>query len=280
MNSQLQSLLSIAGFDPTSGAGITQDLLAFRAYGFHPLAVPAVLVAEDSRRATGRFPTSAVALKQMLELLKGDFEIVGVKLGLLPSDPAALEVIGEFLFELSNRKLEQRPVSVVFDPVMSTSGGDKLVDPAILPILKNKILPFVDLLTPNLNEFCAWIGHVQSNDKDVEWAMRYGMEFVAQYGSPLLLTGLVETLDDAYSSQIIDLFFEADECQLFASSRFDVDPHGTGCLHSCLLLVALSRGKTLREAATWAKAEMQRHFGTLRYPAKSRRPFLPVGLLS
>src|SRR5262245_13604325 len=79
------ALLSIAGFDPTLGAGVFQDATTFQSYGWHALAVPTVMVAENSHQMKSLQPIPPRLLSQMLKLLKGDFDIVGVKLGLLPS---------------------------------------------------------------------------------------------------------------------------------------------------------------------------------------------------
>ena len=273
------SLLSIAGYDPTGGAGLLQDVAAFRAYGWHGLAVPTVLVAEDSIQVVMRREVEPRLLQQMFELLRVDFQIAGVKLGLLGSSPAQLQVVGAFLHEIRFGRF----CPIVADPVLSNSQGDALTDDSWLPNFTKWILPYIDVLTPNVHELATILG--EKGGQEPAKIERLAREYHHRYGTQIVVTGVAlpaasRRAGDRQRAEVVeDLAFDGARLTHHRSERFSGDPHGTGCLHSALLLMALTSGKTLQEAATWSKGEMVKRFAAAVRPASSGRPFLPVGLV-
>lgn len=273
------SLLSIAGYDPTCGAGVMQDVATFRAYGWHGLAVPTVLVAEDSIQVVATQEIPADFFAHMLKLVEDDFQIMGVKLGLLGGGKAQLQRLRDFLW----RARVDRFCPIVCDPVLNNSRGDSLIQATALPEFRQLILPFVDIITPNVRELAVLLETKPPTTREtLEELIRL---FYQRHGVKVLLTGINSPLATARSTDrqtspvVEDLLFDGKEMHRFRGERLPGDPHGTGCLHSSLLLIALTAGKEPREAGAWAKSEMQRHLLKPQQPATSGRPFLPVGLV-
>ena len=143
--------LTIAGFDPSSGAGVTADLAVFAAHGiFGTSAITATTVQSTMGVAAVRAADSAWLLRT-LEFLSTDLPAAGVKVGMLATDPIVRAVV-EFLQPLQGR------IPVVFDPVIRSSSGFELLDPAALRRIHAEFLPLVDWVTPNWDELSILSG--------------------------------------------------------------------------------------------------------------------------
>ena len=139
--------LTIAGTDPSGGAGVQADLKTFSALGVYGTTVITAVVAQSTRGVTGIHPVPGAFVAAQLEGLLGDVRIDTVKIGML----GTTEVI-----EAVATTLERyRPRYVVLDPVMAATSGSRLLDRDALAALRTALLPLVDLVTPNLSEAAA-----------------------------------------------------------------------------------------------------------------------------
>lgn len=136
--------LTVAGSDPSGGAGIQADLKTFSALGAYGTAVLTALTAQNTRGVTGVHPVPAAFVAEQLRTLLDDVEVHATKLGMLGTADV-VAAVAEVL-------AERRPGPVVCDPVMVATSGDRLIDDAAVAALRARLLPLADLVTPNVPE--------------------------------------------------------------------------------------------------------------------------------
>lgn len=142
--SRLRNVLTIAGSDPSGGAGLQGDLKTFSALGVYGTNVITAVIAQNTCGVASVYPVSPQAIREQLEHLLSDVTIDAVKIGMVASRDVA-EVIADVL-------RQQRPRWIVLDPVMVAKSGDILVDDAGIRAVKEILVPLADVITPNLPE--------------------------------------------------------------------------------------------------------------------------------
>ena len=232
--------LTIAGFDPSSGAGITADLSVFAAHGiFGTSAITATTVQSTMGIAAVRAADPAW-LQRTLECVSTDLPAAGVKVGMLAIDPI-VRTVAEFLGTAQDR------VPVVFDPVIRSTSGFELLDPAALRRIHGEFLPLVSWITPNWAELSVLSGVKVRTIEDVNRAadalgkLHPGLYIVATGGEQ------EEPMD----------FLRAPggAVQTFQGERVETtSTHGTGCAFSAALLSRLILGDSPAKAVANAKA--------------------------
>jgi hydroxymethylpyrimidine/phosphomethylpyrimidine kinase len=230
--------LTIAGFDPSSGAGITADLAVMAAHGIFGTSCATALTVQSTLGVKASHTVPAEVIWDTLNFLAADLPPVGIKIGML-GDEAAVLVIAEFL--------KGRPVPVVLDPVLRSSSGRELLDPRGVVALREGLLPMVDWVTPNVEELGILSGVEIRRTSDIERAAcllrdRWpGLSIVATGGDQ-------ETADD--------LVVLADGGMAWLRGRRIESraTHGTGCAFSTALLCGLLKGAEPVAAAREAKA--------------------------
>jgi hydroxymethylpyrimidine/phosphomethylpyrimidine kinase len=150
--------LTVAGSDPSGGAGIQADLKTFSALGVYGTAVLTALTAQNTRGVTGVHPVPAAFVAQQLHTLLDDVEVHATKLGMLGS----AEVVREVAAVLAARRCGP----VVCDPVMVATSGDRLIDDDAVDAVRTRLLPLADLVTPNAPEAAALLGTAAATDVD------------------------------------------------------------------------------------------------------------------
>ena len=147
------NVLSIAGTDPTGGAGIQADLKTFGALGAYGMAVVTALVAQNTQAVRVVSPLAPELVQAQLEAVFEDVAVAAVKIGMVANAEIA-EAIAEVL-------ARHRPPFVVFDPVMAASTHKRLMNESDLERIRTALLPQVSLLTPNLKEAARLLGIAQ-----------------------------------------------------------------------------------------------------------------------
>ncbi len=147
--------LTIATSDPSGGAGIQADLKTFSALGAYGAAVLVALTAQNTRGVTGIHVVPPAFIAEQLDTLFDDIAVDAVKIGML----ANAEVVRTVAAAL----IRHRPQFVVLDPVMVAASGDRLLEPDAVAVLREQLLPLVDLVTPNLPEAAALL------DREPAW---------------------------------------------------------------------------------------------------------------
>ena len=226
--------LTIAGSDSGGGAGIQADLKTFAAHRVHGLSALAALTAQHTRGVTAVHVPDTGFLRAQIDACFDDFRIGAVKLGMLASAPV-IEAVAAALERYA-------PAHVVLDPVMVATSGARLLDPAALDALRQRLLPLASIVTPNLPEaellLARRIGHRDAM-ADACAALR------AAGARAVLLKG--GHLEDQ-GNDVVDVFDEGDRVLLFHHPRLALEAHGTGCTLSSALAAQLARGLAPRDA--------------------------------
>ena len=249
-NPPLPVVLTIAGFDPSSGAGITADLKTFAAHNCYGVAAITALTVQNTQGASALQPIDASLLKQSVNSLLADGRVSAVKIGML-GNRANAEVVREVL--------DLNPAfPAVLDPVVRSASGLELVDAAGLAYLREHLLGRVRLVTPNLDEAAALTGLKVENMETMKAAARRLVEMGAR---AVVVTG-------GHLEKAIDVYYDGTELESFVGDRVKPDnTHGTGCTFSSAIAANLALGRQLRDAVVLAKA----------YVTEAIRKAYPVG---
>jgi hydroxymethylpyrimidine/phosphomethylpyrimidine kinase len=237
-------VLSIAGFDPSSGAGVTADIKTIAAHGCYGIAcITAVTVQSTSgvRRFEAVDPS---VIAETLEELSSDIPIAAVHIGMLGS-AKVVRVVADFLIQRSGKA---KLPNVVLDPILKSSSGIALLDAPGTRLLIEKLIPLADVLTPNVDEAAALTG-LKVTDLD---EMRAAVAKLHQMGSAaVVITG-------GHLDKAIDLLSfttkRGIEQEVFKAERLRSNStHGTGCAFSTAMACHLALDRGLPEAALLAK---------------------------
>lgn len=234
--------LSIAGSDPSGGAGIQADLKTFSALGAYGTCVITALTAQNTRGVTGVHMVPPAFVAQQLETLLIDVRVDAVKIGMLGSRELAGTIRG---FLEPGSPLAGR--HVVLDPVMVATSGDRLLDDDAVDALRGMI-PLVEVITPNLPEAALLTG---TNPARTIAGMREQAQALVQLGARRVLVKGGH-LDDAHEA--VDLWLDEEGEQLYTAERVNTrNTHGTGCTLSSALAALRTVRSGWRAAVSDAK---------------------------
>lgn len=243
------SALSIAGSDPTGGAGLQADLQVFRSFGIHGGAVPTALTIQDGLIVKQVLPVFPSALLDMLRMTLASLRPAAVKIGMLGTDDAVRNV----LLALA----PHRDLPVVIDPVLAASDGSPLLERRAYPALRDLAFGRT-LLTPNWLEAEALIGDALPRRRDGEAAARQLLDDL-KLGAVLLKGGHLDgDADDLLVWRDGASAAAADASEIksewLPGERIPGDPvHGTGCALSAAITANLALGHPLRESVVIAR---------------------------
>ncbi|MBO7337801.1 MAG: bifunctional hydroxymethylpyrimidine kinase/phosphomethylpyrimidine kinase [Paludibacteraceae bacterium] len=236
---EYKKTLTIAGSDPSGGAGIQADIKTMSALGCYAAsAIPAV-VDENTCGVTGVMPVPPAFVKGQIKSVMDDIEPDAIKIGMVYSQEL-VEVIAETLSAYSVR-------NIVVDPVMVATSGDALSNGLIAQALMNTLMPLGRIITPNIPEAETLLGEAIGAD-DMEDAARRLSDKVKT--SVLLKAGHIE------ADTLTDILYNAESGKVIRLSSPKVDTvntHGTGCTLSSAIASFLAHGESLDEAVGKAK---------------------------
>lgn len=228
-------LLSIAGFDPTTGAGVSLDLKVFRDHGYYGMGILTSLTSQNTRSVKKVHCPPALFVAEQYRHLNADVEFSGIKVGMIGSADN-IGVIGEILSDNSE-------IPVVIDPVFKSSGGSWLIEKRFIPQYMEKIREKASLLSPNLAE-AGWISGTRVGDVK---AMHTAAERIFDLtGIPCLVKG------GHLPGRNIDLLFDGETFFSFENGKLKKSVHGTGCFLSSSILCQLVGGSPLDQAVSLA----------------------------
>jgi hydroxymethylpyrimidine/phosphomethylpyrimidine kinase len=231
-------VLTIAGFDPSSGAGVTADIKTIAAHGCYGIAAITAMTVQSGAGVRQVSPVDPVLITDTLDELAADVKISAVHIGMLGSGEIASRVV---------RFLETaKPPKVVLDPILKSSSGADLLDQAGAAVLKDSLLPFATVITPNIDEATALTGIPINCVDDMSRAARRLQEMGAQ---SVVITG-------GHLEVAIDLLAEKGQPpQTFRSHLLpSKNTHGTGCAFSTAIACHLAHGRSLSSAVLAAKS--------------------------
>ncbi len=239
--------LSIAGSDPSGGAGIQADLKTFSALGAYGTTVITALTAQNTQGVTGVYPIPADFVVQQLNTLIEDVHIDAIKIGMLATAEIA-EAVAEFL---SGHCFEQ----VVLDPVMVATSGDVLFSQDGVAAIR-RLLPLVSVVTPNLAEASVLLDAPAAEDKEA--MLRQAQQIYERWGARALVKGGHLPSTEA----AVDVFAGPEGAITFAGARVRTqNTHGTGCsLSSAVAALRPNRPdwtSTIRDAKRWLSGALR-----------------------
>jgi hydroxymethylpyrimidine/phosphomethylpyrimidine kinase len=250
--------LTIAGFDPSSGAGITGDLKTFASYGIYGVTAITALTVQSTQGVRETHPVRPSLLRETLVCLAEDIELAGVKLGMLASAGLVAEVEH---FLRGRPELRRR---VVLDPVLRSSSGAALLDAEGTALLRGRLLGAAGWITPNLDELALLTDVEVRSREQVEVAAERLARQAANAGNP----GLAIVVTGGHLDRPDDFLLLDGQGSWLAGERVETrSTHGTGCAFSSALLAELVLGRPDREAVEGAK----------RYVHEALRAACPVG---
>ncbi|WP_289846659.1 bifunctional hydroxymethylpyrimidine kinase/phosphomethylpyrimidine kinase [Pacificibacter marinus] len=234
----IPNILSIAGSDPSGGAGIQADIKSISANGGYAMAVITGLTAQNTRGVTSVEMVSASMIMAQIAALRADIDIHAVKIGML-GDVATIETVAN--------ALEGLDVPIVLDPVMVAKGGDRLLAADAVAALRERLLPRASVLTPNLPEAADLL---QTSEAKTLGEMRdHALQLKAMGCGAVLIKGGHLAHDMA-----TDLLITSRGETTLPAQRFQTrNTHGTGCTLSSALATQIGFGHALPDAARLAK---------------------------
>ncbi|HEX4156700.1 MAG TPA: bifunctional hydroxymethylpyrimidine kinase/phosphomethylpyrimidine kinase [Acidobacteriaceae bacterium] len=244
--------LTIAGFDPSSGAGVTADLQVFAAHGLFGVSAITSLTMQSTLGVAAVQAVDGAWIRRTLEHLTEDLPVAGIKIGMLGSE-AAVRAVAEFLRNLRGRQgvaLGMSAVPVVLDPVLRSSSGHELLSGPGVEALVAELLPLVGWATPNWAELAVLSGREVGN-------LGQAAEAAAELGRRYSGLGVVATGGDAAETVgPVDLLWTAEGgVREFRGAWVETRAtHGTGCAFSSALLARLVLGDGPVEAVAAAKS--------------------------
>ena len=231
-------VLTIAGFDPSSGAGITADIKTIAAHGCYGIAAITASTVQTTAGVRRVVPAESDLLIQTLQELAGDFQVSAVHIGMLGTGKIAL-CVAEFLETA-------KPPNIVLDTVLSATSGTSLLDEAGIRIVRERLLPLAILVTPNVAEAAVLSG---LDISEVEEMKQAAMRLHEMGAKGVVVTG-------GHLEKAIDLLSLKDSyVQTFRSDKLDSpNTHGTGCAFSTAIACQLALDRSLSAAVLLAKA--------------------------
>ena len=230
--------LTIAGFDPSGGAGIIADLRAFQAFECDSAAVVTSVTFQNGSGFFGAEHQSAESVARQLDAVLAEHDIVAIKTGMLPT-AAIVDAIA--------KRLEGWNGHMVIDPVIGSSSGRELIGDEALALIVKKLFPRAALITPNMTEAERLTGHIISSDQDAGSAARFLLEGGAH---AVLIKGGHASGKMAKGR---DLLFTDNGREVFDEKPINVEMRGTGCTLASAIAANLAIGLELSEAIRTSK---------------------------
>lgn len=247
----IPNVVSIAGVDPSGGAGVLADVKAMSACGAYACGVIAALTAQNTQTVTGVMPVPAPFLKEQIDTLFDDVRIDAVKIGMLGT-VEQIETVADAL-------VRRKPRFVVLDPVMVAKGGSRLLAADAVDALKERLLPLVTIITPNLSEAMCLLGREEDvTEEEFPEVARELWKLLGRRNAWVYLKGGHLEGESAY-----DLLFNNVVSVPFTAPRVPTkNTHGTGCTLSSAIAAFLPQSVDVPEACRRAKEYLT---GAVRY---------------
>ncbi len=247
----LPNALSIAGVDPSGGAGLYADLKTFAAFGVYGTGVVAALTAQNTRGVSAVHIPPTAFLQAQLATLFEDVAIAAIKTGML-ANAEVIDTVAAALARLAPN------IPLVVDPVMIATSGDALLAPDAVAVLSERLLPLAWVVTPNLPEAAALTGLPEPRNEAMMRAVAsrlWGMlaQHRAEHPRWVVLKG-----GHLRGDTLVDLAFDGSQWHRFEARRRSTAPlHGTGCTFAAAITAALAHGLAVPVAIARAHTYLQ-----------------------
>ncbi len=235
----IPNVLSIAGSDPSGGAGIQADLKTLAALRCHGMAVVTALTAQNTRGVVGIHVPPSAFVGAQIDAIFADVSVAATKIGMFGS--------GEVARLVADRLAGRLPMALVLDPVLVATSGDSLGTPDVVAAIRDRLLPLATVVTPNLSEAARLADRPVPRDED---GMRALAERLHALGAPAVLV----KGGHLGGPEARDVLFDGTCHRVFWAPRVATrNTHGTGCTLSSAIAAFLAHGETLADAVSAAK---------------------------
>lgn len=252
----MRTALTIAGTDPSGGAGIQADIKTMTVNGVYAMSAITAMVAQNTTGVRSVQESTPQFLREQLDAVFEDIFPDAVKIGMV-SSVALIDTIAERLRYYRARR-------IVVDPVMVATAGSSLIQTDAVQRMAEELFPLATLITPNIPEGEVLSGMKIQNEEDMQKAAR---EIETRYGCAVLLKG-GHNVNDAN-----DLLYRDGEICRFAGERIDnPNTHGTGCTLSSAIAANLAKGMELQDAIQCAKTYLTGALSAMLNLGKGRGP--------
>jgi hydroxymethylpyrimidine kinase/phosphomethylpyrimidine kinase len=242
--------LTIAGLDPSGGAGIIADIKTFSRFGCFATAAISSLTFQNTTGVFGAVHQTAASIRGQIQPVIDDFDVAAIKTGMLPT-AETIQAVAALVRRNQLRNL-------VVDPVVRSTSGFDLIDESALKSLIETLFPLATLVTPNLPEAERITGIAILSEEDIEPAARLmqsmGVQNVLIKGGHALGKQEVKQQSEPKVRKAKDFLFVGDDVHVFEADLIETtSTHGTGCTLSAAIAANLALGKDLIESVRVSK---------------------------
>lgn len=246
--------LTIAGSDSSAGAGIQQDLKTMTKVGIYGATVITAITSQNTLGVKGVMPVPAEVVKSQLDAVLSDLHITAVKIGMVPN-AAIAHVIADTLKDYKEslakdaRKLSPKNLTIIYDPVMISTSGHRLMEEDCIQVVCEELLPLCTLVTPNLPE-AELLMRKKKEETNLAFEDAKYKKLPLKYGTSFLVKG-----GHAEGEDLADILYSTSgESHRFPTKKIAThNLHGTGCTLSSAIASYLVKGNDLVTAISLAK---------------------------
>lgn len=233
----MNTVLTIAGTDPTGGAGAQADLKTFMAHQVYGMSIITALVAQNTLGVRDIMNVTPQFLEEQFACVFEDIYPDAIKIGMV----SEIEIIHTIVEQLKKYKAK----NIVVDPVMVATSGSQLLQDSALEVLKSELIPLSSIITPNIPEAEVLVGHAIQSQEDMLIAAKEISEWYKGY---ILIKG------GHFNERADDLLYFKDKVIWLKSEHIDnPNTHGTGCTLSSAIAANLALGDDMVTSVTKAK---------------------------
>ncbi|MGQ7262858.1 bifunctional hydroxymethylpyrimidine kinase/phosphomethylpyrimidine kinase [Vreelandella sp. V005] len=232
-------VLVLAGHDPTGGAGLVADSESIAACGGWAVTIPTALTVQNCHNVARVIPADASAMRQMAEAIS-EMQVAAIKIGLL-ADEATLRAAEQIIRRFPG-------IPVVADPVFKAGGGTELSTPALRQLFIDRLLPLVDILTPNRAELAQLTPDIEAPFDDTARAVA----LMSQGCQAILVTATDEPLP-GNDHHVVHTLHSPDTTRQWQWPRLPELFHGSGCTLAAAIAARLAVGERLSTACEQAQ---------------------------
>ena len=229
------NILTIAGSDPSSGAGIQSDIKTFSSFDCYGLTAITAITSQNTSKFSKVEPASPKILSSQIDVICSDFALNSIKIGM---------VFNSKIIKTIHKKIRKFKIPIIVDPVIKSTSGGILLEKKAISDYKKFIIPLATVITPNVNELEILSGIKIKNKNDISRASKK----IIDLGSKnVIVTGFEE------NQKISDYVFLENEEFVISNKKISMINHGSGCNYSAALTAALTKGNSMIESINIAK---------------------------
>jgi len=229
--------MTIAGLDPSGGAGLLADIKTISAFNCYGIAVVTSITVQNTRQVFQIQNQDAVIVRSQIEALNEDFKVAAIKTGMLPTAEIVLEAA---------HAIDKTTAVLVVDPVLVSSSGFNLCEEGAIDAVKASLLPLATVVTPNVAEAARLSGVDIHDDATIH---RAAEKILKTGAKSVLITG-----GDMGADHSTDFLLDSEGAMTYRVERVaSTNTHGTGCTLASAIACLLVQGHSLRQSVPLAK---------------------------